>query len=165
MLSFFRLIWVFGCLFVCLPACLPARLSVYPSFCLYVCMSVYLSVNPSTFLELYVCLLGSLLACLLVCSPVCPSVCLSVWQSVCLSELYQPTPTQLELCSFIEYTSLYQATNARGEWQYIVNVKPWSQTGTVIPPVALAGKIPDNTFISKINSSTFGTVLLPQGTM
>ncbi|OQV14731.1 hypothetical protein BV898_11103 [Hypsibius exemplaris] len=30
--------------------------------------------------------------------------------------------------AFIEYTSLFQATNARGEWQYIVNLKPWTQT-------------------------------------
>ena len=42
--------------------------------------------------------------------------------------------------AFIEYTSVFQATNARGEWQYIVNVKPWTQTGkvplnaTVVPP-------------------------------
>ena len=42
--------------------------------------------------------------------------------------------------AFIEYTAVFQATNARGEWQYIVNVKPWTQTGkvplnvTVVPP-------------------------------
>ncbi|XP_055355111.1 uncharacterized protein LOC129600570 isoform X2 [Paramacrobiotus metropolitanus] len=30
--------------------------------------------------------------------------------------------------AFIDYTGLFQAINARGEWQYIVNIKPWMQT-------------------------------------
>ncbi|GAV00287.1 hypothetical protein RvY_11160-2 [Ramazzottius varieornatus] len=30
--------------------------------------------------------------------------------------------------AFINYGSIYQAMNARGEWQYIVNLKPWTQT-------------------------------------
>lgn len=34
--------------------------------------------------------------------------------------------------SFINYGSIYQAMNARGEWQYIVNLKPWTQTGIVL---------------------------------